>query len=75
MFTSPLLLSLQVLMNVLKAKLDPHAAFMLEGANLKAQLKHAVEHSHPGSDLDLLKGIVWTKTLQRMYFLTKRYSS
>lgn len=62
-------------MNVLKANLDPHDAYMLEGVKLQAQLKHTLEHSLPGAERDQLKGIVWTKTLQRMYFLTKRYSS
>ena len=62
-------------MNVLKVKLEPQAAYTLEGVQLQEQLQHALDQGAPGPELDQIKGIVWTKTLQRMYFLTKRYAS
>eukprot|EP00892_Ulva_mutabilis_P006640 jgi/Ulvmu1/4348/UM002_0072.1 len=62
----------EVLMKVFKVKMDPQNAYAQEGVQLQAQLQQAMDDGMPGAEVDQLKGIVWTQTLQRMYFLTKR---
>jgi hypothetical protein len=64
---------MQVLTTVLKAALDPAAAYAREGAALQHQLQSALKQAGAADTAQPLMDIVWTKTLQRMYFLAKRY--
>jgi hypothetical protein len=62
----------QVLASIIKAKFEPANAYATAGVALQEQLHHAVASSQ--SDVaHLVKHVVWTKTLQRMYFLAKQY--
>jgi hypothetical protein len=65
-------IGVQALASIIKTKFEPAIAYATEGAALQKQLQRAVECNH--SDLaQSVKHVVWTKTLQRMYFLAKQY--
>ena len=63
---------MQVLAGIIKAKFDPSVAYATEGAALQAQLQKAVNHAAPSDLVHQVQHVVWTKTLQRMYFLAKQ---
>lgn len=63
---------MQVIESTVKAKFDPAVAYATEGAALQAQLQQAVDQAEASALLHQVQHVVWTKTLQRMYFLTKQ---
>ena len=67
--------SVQVLANTVKAKFDPAVAYATEGAALQAQLQQAVDQAEASALVHQVQHVVWTKTLERMYFLAKQYAS
>lgn len=62
----------QILCDVTKTKFDPASAFAKEGEALQAELQQAVDSAEQSELVHQVRHVVWTKTLQRMFYLAKQ---